>query len=181
MGHHGAGTTSPPSITGQTALGGGSRHFGKVMGDHGGFMPIGSITYLGFAGRGEVLLNEESSQGHAEVLVGLAQADLTRLQLLLIALHLLGELMDGITEGGGEVLAQHHHDAPQHVVVKDPVTGTGSALSMSQAQERVGARMGTPMLRDTSAQGHGGAMAGGGRGTVWHPHTSLVSDESGDL
>jgi len=77
-------------------------------------------TYLGLAGRGEVLLDKESTQGHAKVLVGLAQANLAQLQLLLIALHLFGEFMDGITERGGEVLAQHHHNAPQHVVVKDP-------------------------------------------------------------
>lgn len=145
----------------------------RVIGDHGGFVPIGSITYLGFAGRGEVLLDEESSQGHAEVLVGLTQADLTQLKLLLIALHLLGELVDGITEGGGEVLAQHHHDAPQHVVVKDPVTGTASALSMSPGTGHRGGWehapgwghpcSGTPLLRDT-----GGPWLVGGTGTVWH-------------
>lgn len=72
-----------------------------------------------------MLLDKEGTQGHAEVLVGLAQADLAWLKLLLIALHLLGELMDGIAEGGGEVLTQHHHDAPQHVVVQDPGDGGG--------------------------------------------------------
>lgn len=177
VGHHGAGTASPPSITGQTALGGGSRHFGKVMGDHGGCLPIGSITYLGFAGRGEVLLNEESSQGHAEVLVGLAQADLTRLQLLIAALHLLGELVDGIAEGGREVLAQHHHDAPQHVVVKDPVTGTAAALSMSPGTGEGGnmCQDGDALLGDT-----GGPWLVGAQGHL-APCPSLTCDESADL
>jgi len=144
-------------------------------------VPTGSITYLGFAGRGEVLLNKESTQGHAKVLVGLAQTDLAQLELLLVALHLLGELVDGIAEGGGEVLAQHHHNAPQHVVVEDPGDGV--------------ARSGTPLLgkspRHTGRMGcvcQGGDTPARGPGWTWGWHgdglapcSSLLCDESGGL
>lgn len=76
--------------------------------------------YLGLAVRGEVLLDEQGPQGHAEVLVGLSEAQPAELQALLGAVDLPRELVDGAAEGGGEVLAQRRHHAPQHVVVQDP-------------------------------------------------------------
>jgi len=79
-----------------------------------------SAAYLGFALRGEVLLDEQGSQGHAEVLVGLRQTQPAQLQLPLGAVDLAGELVDGAAEGGGQVLAERGHDAPQHVVVEHP-------------------------------------------------------------
>lgn len=77
-------------------------------------------SYLGLALRGEVLLDEQGPQRHAEVLVGLSEAEAAQLQLLLHAVDLPGELVDGAAEGGGQVLAQRRHDAPQHVVVQNP-------------------------------------------------------------
>lgn len=76
--------------------------------------------YLGLALRGEVLLDEQGAQCHAKVLVGLSEAEAAQLQLLLHAVNLPGELMDGAAEGSGQVLAQRRHDAPQHVVVQNP-------------------------------------------------------------
>lgn len=77
-------------------------------------------SYLGLALRGEVLLDEQGPQRHAEVLVGLSEAEAAQLQLLLHAVDLPRELVDGAAEGGGQVLAQRRHDAPQHVVVQNP-------------------------------------------------------------
>lgn len=84
-----------------------------------GSLSLGS-SYLGFALRGEVLLDEQGAQCHAKVLVGLSEAEAAQLQLLLHAVNLPGELVDGAAEGGGQVLAQRRHDAPQHVVVQNP-------------------------------------------------------------
>lgn len=54
--------------------------------------------------------------------VGLSEAELAQLQLLLGAVNLPRKLMDGAAKGGGQVLAQCHHDAPQHVVMENPRT-----------------------------------------------------------
>lgn len=85
-------------------------------------------SYLGFALRGEVLLDEQGAQCHAKVLVGLSEAEAAQLQLLLHAVNLPGELVDGAAEGGGQVLAQRRHDAPQHVVVQDPENRWGQFI-----------------------------------------------------
>lgn len=66
-----------------------------------------------------MLLDEQRPQCHAEVLVGLREAEAAQLQLLLGAVDLPGKLMDGAPEGSGQVLAERRHDAPQHVVMKD--------------------------------------------------------------
>ena len=67
-----------------------------------------------------MLLDEQGSQRHAKVFVGLSQAKLAQLQLLLSAVDLPGKLVDGAAEGSGQVFAQRCHDAPQHVVVENP-------------------------------------------------------------
>lgn len=79
--------------------------------------------YLGLALCGEVLLDEKGSQRHAEVLVGLSEAQLAQLQLLLGAVDLPRKLVDGAAEGGGQVFAQRRHYAPQHVVMENPGAG----------------------------------------------------------
>lgn len=89
-----------------------------TQGNVASLFPRGS--YLGLALRGEVLLDEQGPQRHAKVLVGLSEAEAAQLQLLLHAVDLPGELVDGAAEGGGQVLAQRRHDAPQHVVVQNP-------------------------------------------------------------
>lgn len=67
-----------------------------------------------------MLLDEQGPQRHAKVLVGLREAEAAQLQLLLHSVNFPGELVDGAAEGGGQVLAQRCHDAPQHVVVQNP-------------------------------------------------------------
>ena len=59
--------------------------------------------YLGLALRGEVLLDEQGSQGHAKVFVGLGEAEPAQLQLLLGAIYLSRKLVDGAAEGSGQV------------------------------------------------------------------------------
>lgn len=75
-----------------------------------------------------MLLDEQGSQGHAEVLVGLGEAQPAKLQLLLGAVYLPRKLVDGAAEGGGQVLTQRCHDAPQHVVMENPKTGSRAPI-----------------------------------------------------
>lgn len=84
----------------------------------------GVPPYLGLALRGEVLLDEQGPQSHSEVLVGLCEAEPAQVQLLLGAVDLPGELVDGAAERRGQVLAEGRHDAPQHVVVENPKENT---------------------------------------------------------
>lgn len=65
-------------------------------------------------------MDKQGSQGHAKVFVGLSEAEPAQLQLLLGAVYFPRKLMDGATEGGGQVLTQRCHDAPQHVVMENP-------------------------------------------------------------
>lgn len=78
--------------------------------------------HLGSAGGGEVLLNEERAERHAEVFVGLIETQTPQILLLFGAVDLARELVDGAAERRGEMLAQRRHDPPQHVVVKNPET-----------------------------------------------------------
>lgn len=67
-----------------------------------------------------MLLDEQGPQRHPKMLVGLGEAEPAQVQLLLRAVDLPGELVDGAAERRGQVLAERRHDAPQHVVVEDP-------------------------------------------------------------
>lgn len=69
------------------------------------FMEKNLHHYLGLALWGEVLLDEQGSQGHAEVFVGLSEAEPAQLQLLLSAVNLPRKLVDGAAEGSGQVFA----------------------------------------------------------------------------
>ena len=69
-----------------------------------------------------MFLDEQGPQGHAKVLVGLGEAQLAQLQLLLCAIDFSRKLMDGAAEGGGQVLTQRRHDTPEHVVMENPGT-----------------------------------------------------------
>lgn len=77
-----------------------------------------------------MLLDEQGSQGHAEVFVGLREAEPAQLQLVLRAVIFPGKLMDGAAEGRGQVLAQRRHDAPKHVVMEDSGQRRKKELSM---------------------------------------------------
>lgn len=76
--------------------------------------------YLGFALRGEVLLDKQGPEGHSKVFVGLSQAEPAQVQLLLGAVNLPRKLVDGASESRGQVFAESCHDAPQHVVMENP-------------------------------------------------------------
>lgn len=76
--------------------------------------------YLGFALRGEVLLDKQGPEGHSKVFVGLSQAEPAQVQLLLCAVDLPRKLVDGASESRGQVFAESRHDAPQHVVMENP-------------------------------------------------------------
>lgn len=52
-----------------------------------------------------MLLDEQGSQGHAEVFVGLSEAEPAQLQLLLSAVNLPRKLVDGAAESRGQVFA----------------------------------------------------------------------------
>lgn len=82
--------------------------------------PLGVCRYLGFALRGEVLLDKQGPESHSKVFVGLSQAEPAQVQLLLRAVDLPGELVDGAAESRGQVFAERRHDAPQHVVMENP-------------------------------------------------------------
>lgn len=78
------------------------------------------LPYLGPAVRGEVLLDEECSQGHAEVFVGLGETQPPQLQLTLRTFNLPGKLMDGAPERRGQVFTESCYNPPQHVVMENP-------------------------------------------------------------
>ncbi len=81
-----------------------------------------------------MLLDEQGSQGHAEVFVGLSEAEPAELQLLLRTVNLPRKLVDGAAEGGGQVFTERRHDAPQHVVMENPRTGEnerGGSVTLS--------------------------------------------------
>ena len=67
-------------------------------------------------------MDEQGSQSHAKVFVGLGEAEPAQLQLLLCSLNLPRKLVDDAAEGGGQVFAQRYHNAPQHVVMENPKT-----------------------------------------------------------
>lgn len=79
---------------------------------------------LGFAVGGEVALDEEGPESHAEVLVGLIETQPGEFGLSLGAVDLARELVDGAAERRGEMLAESRHDPPQHVVMQNPVWET---------------------------------------------------------
>lgn len=83
-------------------------------------MLAAKLWYLGLALRGEVLLDKQGAQSHPKVFVGLSQAEPAQVQLLLRAVDLPGELVDGAAESRRQVFAESRHDAPQHVVMEDP-------------------------------------------------------------
>ena len=60
---------------------------------------------------------KEGTERHAKVTVGLAQADTGQLLWLVAALHLPCQLVQGLSERWGQVLAQDHHHAPHQIVV----------------------------------------------------------------
>lgn len=66
------------------------------------------------------MLDEQGSQGHAEVFVGLSEAESAQLQLLLSAVNLPRKLVDGAAKGCGQMFTQCRHNAPQHVVMDNP-------------------------------------------------------------
>lgn len=83
-----------------------------------------------------MLLDKQGPQRHPKMLVGLGQAEPAQVQLLLRAVDLPGELVDGAAERRGQVLAERRHDAPQHVVMENPekqehVHQTGRKLTVS--------------------------------------------------
>lgn len=57
-------------------------------------------------------MHKEGTKSHAEVAVGVAQADSDQLLGLVIALHLFGQLMQCLSERWGQVLTQNHHHTP---------------------------------------------------------------------
>lgn len=93
--------------------------------------PLGVWVYLGFALRGEVLLDKQGPESHSKVFVGLSQAEPAQVQLLLRAVDLPGKLVDGAAESGGQVFAERRHDAPQHVVVENPANTVPDSLNLS--------------------------------------------------
>ncbi len=67
-----------------------------------------------------MLLDEECTEGHAEVFVGLIETQPLQIQLLLASVDLTRELVNRAAKRRGEMLAQCRHDTPQHVVMKNP-------------------------------------------------------------
>lgn len=63
------------------------------------------VSYLRFALRRKVFVDKQRSQSHAEVFVGLRQAEPAQFQLLLRAVNLPRKLVDGAPKGGGQVFA----------------------------------------------------------------------------
>lgn len=81
--------------------------------------------------------------------VGLSEAELAELQLLLGAVNLPRKLMDGAAKGGGQVFAQRHHDAPQHVVMENPRTAETKGMdNFAFDQTTVKTRVGLDALAD---------------------------------
>lgn len=76
-----------------------------------------------------MLLDEQRSEGHPEVFVGLCEAQSAQLQLLLRPVDLSRKLMDSAAESRGQMLAQRRHDAPQHVVMENPETEQKSGIN----------------------------------------------------
>lgn len=67
-----------------------------------------------------MLFDKQGAKGHAKVFVGLGEAEPSQFQLLLGAVNLPRKLVDGAAEGGGQMFTERCHNAPQHIVMKNP-------------------------------------------------------------